>query len=90
VLAATVRMLAATVRRAPAGVQVWATVNARTVCGVVVSRSRAPKFVMKMDVDVRPLGSAGAKVAAVLLGEADAYIHAGGFYEWGHGGARGG
>jgi 3'(2'), 5'-bisphosphate nucleotidase len=29
-----------------------------------------------------PLGSAGAKVAAVILGEADAYIHAGGFYEW--------
>jgi 3'(2'), 5'-bisphosphate nucleotidase len=35
-----------------------------------------------MAVDVAELGSAGAKVAAVLLGEADAYIHAGGFYEW--------
>ena len=29
-----------------------------------------------------PLGSAGAKVAAVVLGEADAYVHAGGQYQW--------
>jgi len=49
---------------------------------VVVSRSRAPRFVRDMAVEAVPLGSAGAKVAAVLLGEADAYIHAGGFYEW--------
>ncbi len=49
---------------------------------VVVSRTRAPQFVLSMGVEVVPLGSAGAKVAAVLLGEADAYIHAGGFYEW--------
>jgi 3'(2'), 5'-bisphosphate nucleotidase len=53
---------------------------------VVVSRSRAPQLVrdisQRIDVDLVPLGSAGAKVAAVLLGEADAYVHAGGFYEW--------
>jgi len=49
---------------------------------VVVSRTRAPQFVRGMGVDVFPMGSAGAKVAAVLLGEADAYIHAGGFFEW--------
>ena len=49
---------------------------------VVVSRTRAPQFVRSMEVEVSPMGSAGAKVAAVLLGEADAYIHAGGFYEW--------
>jgi 3'(2'), 5'-bisphosphate nucleotidase len=49
---------------------------------VVVSRTRAPQFVMKMGVEILPMGSAGAKVAAVILGEADAYIHAGGFYEW--------
>lgn len=49
---------------------------------VVVSRTRAPEFVMRMGLDVVPLGSAGAKAAAVILGEADAYIHAGGFYEW--------
>jgi 3'(2'), 5'-bisphosphate nucleotidase len=35
-----------------------------------------------MGVEVVRLGSAGAKAAAVLLGEVDAYIHAGGFYEW--------
>ena len=29
-----------------------------------------------------PLGSAGAKVAAVLTGEVDAYVHGGGQYEW--------
>jgi 3'(2'), 5'-bisphosphate nucleotidase len=29
-----------------------------------------------------PMGSAGAKAAAVMLGDADAYIHAGGQYEW--------
>ena len=29
-----------------------------------------------------PMGSAGAKVAAVLRGEVDAYVHAGGQYEW--------
>jgi 3'(2'), 5'-bisphosphate nucleotidase len=49
---------------------------------VVVSRSRAPKFVNQLPVEISPLGSAGAKAAAVLLGQADAYIHAGGFYEW--------
>jgi 3'(2'), 5'-bisphosphate nucleotidase len=49
---------------------------------VVVSRSRAPQFVWKMNVEIARLGSAGAKVAAVVRGEADAYIHAGGFYEW--------
>jgi 3'(2'), 5'-bisphosphate nucleotidase len=29
-----------------------------------------------------PIGSAGAKIAAVLLHEVDAYVHAGGQYEW--------
>src|ERR1019366_6756168 len=29
-----------------------------------------------------PLGSAGAKAAAVICGEADAYVHSGGQYEW--------
>ena len=28
------------------------------------------------------MGSAGAKTAAVVLGEVDAYVHAGGQYEW--------
>jgi len=29
-----------------------------------------------------PMGSAGAKAMAVVLGEADAYVHGGGQYEW--------
>lgn len=29
-----------------------------------------------------PMGSAGAKAMAVLRGDADAYLHAGGQYEW--------
>ncbi|MBV9382921.1 MAG: 3'(2'),5'-bisphosphate nucleotidase CysQ [Streptosporangiaceae bacterium] len=53
---------------------------------IVVSRTRAPRFVQKISEDLPAelieLGSAGAKVAAVLRGEADAYVHAGGFYEW--------
>jgi 3'(2'), 5'-bisphosphate nucleotidase len=53
---------------------------------IVVSRTRAPAFVRNisdlLDAEVIVLGSAGAKVAAVVGGEADAYVHAGGFYEW--------
>jgi len=53
---------------------------------IVVSRTRAPRLVQNIsdliDVELVPLGSAGAKVAAVVCGEADAYLHAGGFYEW--------
>jgi 3'(2'), 5'-bisphosphate nucleotidase len=29
-----------------------------------------------------PMGSAGAKIAAVIRGEAEVYVHAGGQYEW--------
>ena len=53
---------------------------------IVVSRTRAPRFVRNIsdliDAELVPLGSAGAKVAAVVCGEADAYVHGGGFYEW--------
>jgi 3'(2'), 5'-bisphosphate nucleotidase len=53
---------------------------------IVVSRSRPPRLVYGIpdliDAELIPWGSAGAKVAAVVYGEADAYVHAGGFYEW--------
>jgi 3'(2'), 5'-bisphosphate nucleotidase len=53
---------------------------------IVVSRTRAPRFVLDIseliNAELLPWGSAGAKVAAVVYGEADAYIHGGGFYEW--------
>jgi 3'(2'), 5'-bisphosphate nucleotidase len=53
---------------------------------IVVSRSRPPQFVRNIsgliEAELVPLGSAGAKVAAVINGEVDAYVHGGGFYEW--------
>ncbi|QFG24728.1 inositol monophosphatase family protein [Actinomadura sp. WMMB 499] len=55
---------------------------------VAVSRTRPPEFVRRLadviepDVELVPIGSAGAKISAVLLGEVDAYVHAGGQYEW--------
>jgi 3'(2'), 5'-bisphosphate nucleotidase len=53
---------------------------------IVVSRSRPPSFVRNIsgliNAELVPLGSAGAKVAAVIYGEVDAYVHGGGFYEW--------
>lgn len=53
---------------------------------LLVSRSRPPEFVQrlgeKLGAALMPLGSAGAKAAAVITGEADAYVHSGGQYEW--------
>ena len=52
----------------------------------LVSRTRPPEIAGKVagaiGAELVPMGSAGAKTAAVVLGEADAYIHAGGQYEW--------
>ncbi len=53
---------------------------------IVLSRTRPPRFVLDISeligAELLLCGSAGAKVAAVVYGEADAYIHGGGFYEW--------
>ena len=53
---------------------------------IVVSRTRPPTFVVamaqEMDAELVPMGSAGAKVMAVVRDAADAYVHAGGQYEW--------
>jgi 3'(2'), 5'-bisphosphate nucleotidase len=53
---------------------------------IVISRSRPPAFIERVaeatGAELVPLGSAGAKVAAVVRGEVDAYVHAGGQYEW--------
>jgi 3'(2'), 5'-bisphosphate nucleotidase len=53
---------------------------------VLVSRSRPPAFVTdlaaSLDAVLVPMGSAGAKAAAVIDGQADAYVHSGGQYEW--------
>ncbi|MET8229966.1 inositol monophosphatase family protein [Micromonospora sp. NPDC005298] len=66
------------------------TVEAATagtrVIRLAASRSRPPVFLTDLAEDVGaklvPMGSAGAKIAAVVTGEVDAYIHAGGQYEW--------
>ncbi|PXY20035.1 3'(2'),5'-bisphosphate nucleotidase CysQ [Prauserella flavalba] len=53
---------------------------------VLVSDSRPPAFAApvaeRLDAELVPMGSAGAKAMAVLRGEADAYVHAGGQWEW--------
>src|SRR5690606_38795209 len=53
---------------------------------LLASRSRPPAFLSALaedlDAELVPMGSAGAKIAAVISGEADAYVHAGGQYEW--------
>jgi 3'(2'), 5'-bisphosphate nucleotidase len=53
---------------------------------LVVSRSRPPAVVTQvaegLGATIIPMGSAGAKIAAVIVGDADIYVHAGGQYEW--------
>jgi 3'(2'), 5'-bisphosphate nucleotidase len=51
-----------------------------------VSRTRPPAFVeelaTELDAELVPMGSAGAKVISVVRDVSDAYVHAGGQYEW--------
>jgi 3'(2'), 5'-bisphosphate nucleotidase len=53
---------------------------------MVVSRTRASNLVKdvaaRLNAEMVPCGSAGAKVATVITGENDVYLHSGGFYEW--------
>jgi 3'(2'), 5'-bisphosphate nucleotidase len=53
---------------------------------ILVSRSRPPTQAQRIQEALGgrlvPLGSAGAKAMAVVLGEADIYAHSGGQYEW--------
>jgi len=53
---------------------------------LLVSRSRPPAFMAslagQLGAELVPMGSAGAKAAAVIAGHADAYVHSGGQYEW--------
>lgn len=53
---------------------------------MVVSRSRPPEIATRVaeaiGAELVPMGSAGAKAMAVVTGEADVYLHAGGQYEW--------
>jgi 3'(2'), 5'-bisphosphate nucleotidase len=53
---------------------------------IAVSRSRPPEFVnalaAELDAELVPMGSAGVKVISVARDLTDAYVHAGGQYEW--------
>lgn len=53
---------------------------------IVASRTRPPAFVKALvehlDGELVPMGSAGAKVISVVRDVSDAYVHAGGQYEW--------
>jgi 3'(2'), 5'-bisphosphate nucleotidase len=53
---------------------------------IAASRTRPPAFIAEitelLSAQLVPMGSAGYKVAAVVRGEADAYVHAGGQHEW--------
>lgn len=53
---------------------------------ILVSRTRAPRVAeqvaQRLKAELVPMGSAGAKAMAVVRGEAHAYLHAGGQYEW--------
>ena len=53
---------------------------------IVVSRTRPPAIALQvrdaLGGTLVEMGSAGAKVASVVLGTTDVYVHAGGQYEW--------
>lgn len=53
---------------------------------LVVSRTRpaaeATAVAEALGAELLPMGSAGAKIMAVVRGEADVYVHSGGQYEW--------
>lgn len=53
---------------------------------MVVSRTRpaaeAIAVAQALDAELVPMGSAGAKAMAIILGQADIYLHSGGQYEW--------
>lgn len=65
--------------------------EARMVTGpyakkIAISHNRPPKVALhcatQLNFETEAIGSAGAKAMHVLLGDYDAYIHAGGQYEW--------
>jgi 3'(2'), 5'-bisphosphate nucleotidase len=56
------------------------------VLRMVVSRTRpareATEVAQILGAELVPMGSAGAKAMAIVLGQADIYLHSGGQYEW--------
>ncbi len=77
----------------PALGRVWSTADRapaapprRARPRLLVSDSRPPEFAgpvaAAIGADLVPMGSAGAKAMAVVRGDADGYVHAGGQWEW--------
>ncbi|MCI1257238.1 MAG: 3'(2'),5'-bisphosphate nucleotidase CysQ [Corynebacterium provencense] len=71
--------------------QVFTTGEARAVPGhltgrMVISRTTTPPVAVQIaertGMELTTMGSCGAKAVSVLLGDNDAYVHAGGQYEW--------
>jgi 3'(2'), 5'-bisphosphate nucleotidase len=70
----------------PDGAAAAAVLAGRRPLRIAVSRTRPPalaaRLAQRADVELVPMGSTGAKVAAVVEGAVDAYVHGGGQYEW--------
>jgi 3'(2'), 5'-bisphosphate nucleotidase len=70
----------------PSEEAVRAVLDGRRPLRVAVSRTRPPEIAAwlaaRNDVELVPMGSVGVKIATVLLGTTDAYLHAGGQHEW--------
>lgn len=53
---------------------------------IAISRTRPPEVALaiaaELDAELKKMGSAGAKAMAVVGGEADLYVHAGGQHQW--------
>jgi len=66
--------------------RVEARIGSRPRPLMLVSRTRAPAgaeaIAAAIGADMAPMGSAGAKAMAVVAGDADLYVHAGGQHEW--------
>lgn len=71
--------------------QVFTSEESKAVVGpatnqLVISRNSTPEMAPfiaeKLGAELTTMGSCGAKAISVLLGDNDAYIHAGGQYEW--------
>lgn len=64
----------------------WPALPEVATIRMLVSRTRpAPQALAvaeKLGAELMPMGSAGAKAMAVVRGEAEIYLHAGGQYEW--------
>jgi 3'(2'), 5'-bisphosphate nucleotidase len=62
------------------------TGEARRPLRLAASRTRASQLVKdvaaRLNAELVPSGSAGAKAATIITGENDVYLHSGGFYEW--------